>query len=346
MLIKYYLTDVKIEMATIKDVAETAGVCVATVSRVMNNRGSISEKTRKKVLQAMKELDYHPNEMARSLQMRRTHIIGLVLPYLDHPFFSRLAEAVETACHKLGYKLMLCTSGSEAEKEREMVSMLRANKVDGILVCSRIPDASIYAGYDLPVVSIERTIDNVPSVSCDNYRGGMLAAQMLVKSGAKRTALIGNRAEEYLPASLRYQGFREACVELGLAPPVEYMIEVDDLFGDNFKRSMSDFIASHPDVDGFFATGDVLAVRALGEYVNSEVYKNREIRVIGFDGLAISEYLEITTIAQPISQMGEFAVDLLDKRISGKLIAEKSILPVTPIERRTVRGSAPGNSEY
>ena len=324
-------------MATIKDVAEAAGVCVATVSRIMNNRGSISEKTRRKVLQAMKELDYHPNEMARSLQTRRTHIIGLVMPYLDHPFFSRLAESVETACYKLGYKLMLCTSGNQEEKEREMVSMLRANKVDGILVCSRIPDASIYAGYDLPVVSIERTIDDVPSISCDNYRGGVLAAQALMRSGARRCALIGNQAEDYLPASLRYRGFRDECAALGVEPPVEYMIAADDLVGDSFKRGMSGFIEAHPEVDGFFATGDVLAVRALGEYVKSKAYENLEIRAVGFDGLSISEYLDITTVAQPITQMGEFAVDLLSKRINGKLIPEKSILPVSLVERRTTR---------
>jgi len=303
----------------------------------MNNRGSISEKTRKKVLKAMKDLDYHPNEMARSLQTRRTHIIGAIIPYLDHPFFSQLAAAIENACYSMGYKLMICTSGESAEKEREMVSMLRSNKVDGMLVCSRMADASVYGEYELPIVSIERTIDRVPSVSCDNYQGGVIAAQVLARCGSKYPALIGNEVETYLPAYLRFLGFRDECKKLGIEP-VEYMVELDDLFGENFQRTMADFICAHPEIDGLFGTGDILAVRALGEFMTIGK-RLGSFPAIGFDGTDITEYLGVTTIAQPIKQMGEYAIELLIRRIENKQVPEQSILPVALVERRSTLGA-------
>lgn len=155
-------------MATLKDVAAKVGVSVTTVSRVLNNRGAISEKTREKVFQAMKELDYFPNEMARSLSNRNSYLLGLIVPYIYHPFFSLLTDAVELACRREGYKLLLCASGNSAQREKEHFSMLRANNVAGVLVCSRLEDATDYLKADFPLVSIERTIADIPSVSCDN----------------------------------------------------------------------------------------------------------------------------------------------------------------------------------
>ena len=145
-------------MATIIDVAERAGVSVATVSRMMNNPEVVSEKTTKKIHKAMEELRYQPNAVARALQQKKSNIIGLVLPFIDYAFFSSLTDAVEEYCHAHGYKLMLCKSGEHQEREQEMFSILQANKVDGILVCSRFGDASFLKDYEFPVVSIEREI--------------------------------------------------------------------------------------------------------------------------------------------------------------------------------------------
>ena len=134
-------------MATIVDVAEYAGVSVATVSRMMNSPDVVSEKTKKKIHKAMQELHYQPNAMARALQQKKSNIIGLVLPYINYAFFSELTDAVEESCHEHGYKLMLCKSGEHQEREQEMFSILQANKVDGILVCSRFGEGDKF-GYD------------------------------------------------------------------------------------------------------------------------------------------------------------------------------------------------------
>ena len=108
-------------MATLKDVAEKVGVSITTVSRVMNGRGAISRETRDKVFAAMKELNYFPNEMARSLGNKSSHLIGLIVPYIDHAFFGILTAAIEEACYKSGYKLFFCTSGGNPNRERELL---------------------------------------------------------------------------------------------------------------------------------------------------------------------------------------------------------------------------------
>lgn len=323
-------------MVTIKDVAEHAGVSVTTVSRVMNNRGAISEKTRKKVMASIEELDYHPNELARSLLSKHSKLIGVIVPYLDHPFFSRLAESIENACYKNGYKMLLCTSGNRSEKEREMVSMLRANKVDGILLCSRIDDASIYSEYELPMVSIERTIENLPSVSCDNYQGGVLAAQILINGGCNHPLVFGNKTGEYFPARFRYQGFRDECQRCGVEYR-EYLLDEDDLFAESFARNMNVIIDENRTLDGIFATSDVLAARAYMNFLDKGLSTPKDFQLIGFDGIDISDYFNISTIAQPIKQMGEFSLEILLKRISGQIVPNQSILPVLPIKRGSTK---------
>jgi len=323
-------------LATIKDVAKLAGVSVTTVSRILNNRGAISEKTRRKVHKAMEELDYMPNEVARSLLKKRSNLIGVIVPYLDHPFFSRLTEAIENACYCNGYKMLLCTSGNNHDKEREMVSMLRANKVDGILLCSRIEDASIYAEYELPMISIERTVENIPSVCCDNYMGGVLAAQTLIKGGCKHPLLFGNTVVEYMPAKLRHLGFHDECKRQGVES-YEFLLDREDLFAENFHRNLDKLIRKFPDVDGIFATSDVLAVRALKSLQDRGRSAPDDFQIVGFDGIDTSDYFNITTIAQPIKQMGEFSVEMLIKRINGKMIPNQSILPVTLLSRRTTK---------
>lgn len=182
-------------MVTLKDIAERVGVSITTVSRVLNGKGSISQETKDKVFQVMRELNYYPNEMARSLVNKNSHIIGLIVPYIDHPFFSALTAAIEEASSHAGYKLFLCISGGNQERELEQFAALQANNVAGVLVCTRDSHNmdELLNRRNIPLVSIERSIEGVPSVACDNYKGGVLAAQELLASGCKAPLLFGNR---------------------------------------------------------------------------------------------------------------------------------------------------------
>ena len=156
-------------MPTIKDVAERAGVSVTTVSRVLNNRGYISEATRKKVYQAMEELDYQPNEVARSLFRKKSNIIGLIVPTVAHPFFAELTAYLETYAYSRGYKVLICNSQLDASKEQEYIWMLRRNQVDGIIMASHTLEVEEYKKLDLPVVAFDRFISKrIPYVTSDN----------------------------------------------------------------------------------------------------------------------------------------------------------------------------------
>lgn len=328
-------------MPTIKDVARQAGVSVATVSRIMNNRGAISEKTRKKVHKVMKELNYHPNEMARALQTRRSRIIGLVVPLIDYSFFSRLTDAIEEACYARGYKLILCKSNRQKERELEMLAMLQANKVAGILLCSRLGDAGMYAGYELPLVSVDREIEGIPSVTADNHNGGVLAAQALLRAGCRHPLLFGIDIPDYMHMSRRYQGFREACAgqdrectELLVTMDERHETDETDADGSLLADKLLAYLRKRPQTDGIFVTGDMLAAKLLcHERIAASAVAGMPI--VGYDGLDIAGLLKLTTVAQPIAAMGECAVDLLIRKIDGKPVPERSILPVELLERNS-----------
>lgn len=319
-------------MATIKDVAKHANVSIATVSRIINNRGPISNITRQKVYDSMKVLNYQPNEMARALQKQKSNIIGLIVPSIEYSFFSRLIEAIEETCHSNGYKFMLCRSAENEDREIEMVSMLEGNKVDGIILCSRLGDASIYAGKTMPMVSIDRNIEGISTVTSDNYYGGTLAARELYTAGCKRPILFGNKVPEYMTMYFRNVGFFEECKKLGMNP--RYLCASDaSLDEGTIVQSFLKGMDQYQDVDGLFITGDVLAA----QIVCDQEVRNKGIvdsmPVISYDGLEISKLLNITTIAQPIYEMGVCAAEQVIRGIKGKVMNSSSVLPVKLIER-------------
>ncbi|MEX1377245.1 MAG: LacI family DNA-binding transcriptional regulator [Eubacteriales bacterium] len=321
-------------MATIVDVAERAGVSIATVSRIMNNRGPISDKTRKKVYKAMKELDYKPNEIARALQKKKSQIIGLIVPVIDYAFFSRLTDAIEETCQQNGYKLMLCKSGADEAMEKEMVSMLQGNKVDGILLCSRLGDASIYTEFSLPIISIDREIEKIPSVTSDNYNGGMMAAKVLIDAGCKNILLFGGDVPEYMPMHLRNNGFYDECKKNGVEY-IEYTLNSEEDLREEVPADFVDLLKKNPQIDGVFVNGDLIAARLFHVLEKAGIDVLKDLPAVGFDGMEISEIINLTTIEQPIWEIGECAVDLLLKKIEGKMVPERSILPVKLIERKS-----------
>ncbi len=321
-------------MATIIDVAERAGVSVATVSRMMNNPDVVSEKTKKKIHKAMEELHYQPNAMARALQQKKSNIIGLVLPYINYVFFSELTDAVEECCHEHGYKLMLCKSGEHQEREQEMFSILQANKVDGILVCSRFGEADFFKNCEFPVVSMEREIEGITSIMADDYAGGCLAARELLATGSIHPLIIGSEVPEYLPGTDRICGFLQECEKAGVQ--AELCLISNTLMGKKvLEHTFFEYVKKHPEVDGIFCTGDMLAAQLFTglDLRKAEMYQ--KIPVIGYDGFEISGWMGLSTIAQPIAEMGECAVEMLIKKIEGKLAPEKLTLPVRLIRRES-----------
>lgn len=176
-------------VAKLTDVAKLAGVSPTTVSRVINRKGYLSDKTISKVEAAMRELAYKPNNLARSLQGKSAKLIGLIFPNISNVFYAELIGKLEHELFKQGYKTIICNSEHDSDKEREYLEMLEANQVDGIISGSHNLDIEDYNRVTAPIIAFDRNLSpDIPVVSSDNYGGGVLAAQTLVKAGAQTSS--------------------------------------------------------------------------------------------------------------------------------------------------------------
>lgn len=324
-------------MATLKDVAQEAGLTVGTVSRVLNNRGYISNNARKKVEDAMKKLNYHPNEVARSLHKKSTNTIGLIVPHIRHPYFAEMISNLENQAYKKGYKILLCNSQSMQEKEKEYINICTSNKVAGIILCSGSVAVETFGGTDVPVITMERFLDNgTASVECDNRQGGALAAEKLIACGCRHLLHVGNIGTISMPADLRTEGFREVC-EKKKIPFTELFTEETQYNSMRYGEMIENALQKYPETDGLFANSDVIAAQTLQICRKLHISVPEQMKIVGFDDVNIASLTtpQLTTIHQPVKEMAEIAVNLLHDSVSGKLVAKRTVLPVYLVERET-----------
>jgi LacI family sucrose operon transcriptional repressor len=328
--------ELKESMATINDVAERAGVSVTTVSRVLNNRGYISEKMRQRVYRAMEELNYQPNEIARSLLRKQSNLIGLIIPNVAHPFFGEFASSVEYYAYQNGCKLLLCNSQLDPVKERDYIEMMRRHRVDGIIMGSHTLEVEEYRNLNYPIVTLDRKIDDLPYVASDNERGGELAAQLLISKGCRKIAHICGNLKLEMLSNRRTIGFERVARQHN----VEFMTiqtNMDVFDQQEYDRIISRLMAEFPDIDGVFATSDIIAAfvikwcRKFGKQVPGQ------IRIVGYDDVNAATWINpgITTIRQPIREMGRLAVELIRRQMDGETIEKEHLLPVELVERET-----------
>jgi len=322
-------------VVTIKDIAEKAGVSVTTVSRVLNNRGYLSGSLKRRVNEAMKEMNYQPNELARSLSRKKSNIIGLIIPDISHPFFGQLTKHVEYYAYKHGYKLMLCNSLLEKKKEREYIDMLRASQVDGIVMGSHTMSVKEYMSINLPLVTLDRQISkSIPYISSDNYRGGILATKHLVDKGCKKIAYLSGNLRLNLLAKQRYDAF----IEQVSGQDIEYVVRQTDINGfkyTEYAEMIASLFQEHPDIDGVFASSDILALQVVKECRRLGKAIPDQVKIIGYDGIQIGDIELLTTIQQPIKEMGRLAVQHLLQQIAGKEAPLETILPVKLLAKAT-----------
>lgn len=324
-------------MATIKDVAREAGLTVGTVSRVLNNRGYISEKTRNKVYEVMKELGYQPNAVARSLSKQKSDNIGVIVPHIMHPYFAKMISSIERAVAKQNYNLLLYNSKGDVDKQSHYLDMCKGNRVAGILMFSDEinPDRVLELG--IPVISIEREIENsTASVVCDNYEGGKLAAKHLMENGCRNVLMFGGIFSRKKPADDREIGFMEICKEYNIRANVikSYQEDYNDM---DYIKYIEEALQKHREVDGIFASSDLIAAQVIRVVQSMGKEIPGDIKLIGFDDVNLAEltYPSITTIHQPIKEMAELAVDYLIKASNNDLIPKKTILPIHLVIRES-----------
>ncbi len=311
----------------LEDVAKLAGVSPTTVSRVLNNRGYISEQTKKKVEDAIKELDYYPNDVARSLFKKRTNFIGLILPTVSNPFFGELAVYIENICSSLGFKIILCNSNGQLEKEKAYATMLIRHQVDGVIVCSYNRGIDTYKFPKLPIVAIDHYLaPTIPVVGSDNYAGGKLAVQHLIDRGCKSIIHINGPLELETPAQFRRKAYEDL-----VENPITYEI-TKALDHEDSIAIMRRIFMEHPETDGIFASDDMIAASCLRIAKELGIHVPNQLKVVGYDGTTTVMHLlpQLTTIRQPIEEIAKTAVkklmDMIDNsEFSG---AYETTLPV------------------
>lgn len=307
-------------MPSIKDVAKLAGVGVGTVSRVINNI-DVRPENREKVLAAIKELNYIPNEVARNFKMQKSKMVALLLPSIYNPFFSELAYYIEDELDNNGYKLLLCNSGGKPEKEIYYFDMLRQNKVAGIIGIT-YNDVEDNITTDIPLISIDRQFqEGTVCVTSDNFNGGRVALRELVKAGVKKPAYIGSVTSIEVDTMQRKEGFIHEAKALNV-PYVIY--EQPDPIEDEHSFLKS-FIEQHRDIDGVFTITDMLAAKYIWEVKKLGIRVPEDVKVIGYDGIQDHRYFHpiLSTIRQPVEDMARTAVKLLLQKIEGQAIDQQ-----------------------
>ncbi|WEV61060.1 LacI family DNA-binding transcriptional regulator [Streptococcaceae bacterium ESL0729] len=306
-------------MAKLTDVAKLAGVSPTTVSRVINKYGSLSQKTIDKVHKAMEELNYQPNNLARSLQGKKTMLIGLIIPSIRNPFYAELIEELEIKLFNLGYKVIICNSQSNPAKEKTYLQMLAANQVDGIISSSHNLGIEEYERIDLPIVSFDRLLSpKIATVSSNNQAGGQLAAQSLIERGAKSLGLISGASSSGSPTDLRSQAFIQLANQRGI--PVKHLELDPEVILDIKKSRIKNFIEDN-DFEGIFCTDDITAILAM-EFT--------DVNIIGYDGTKLIQalYPKLSTIVQPISELADALITALLNKINKKEFDLEIVLPI------------------
>jgi LacI family transcriptional regulator len=309
-------------MTTIKDVALEAKVSVATVSRVLNNSGYVSEDTRKRVLKAITKLDYKPNEVARILFKKQSRTVALIVPDIKNPFFPEIARAIEDVLSNKKYTLILCNSDEQEEKEKMYLDLMKQKYVDGIIIVTSTLTPKHIVKNGIPMVALDRPIDDtIPSVSVDNYEGAKQAVRHLKSIGCKKIAHIRG-PRNVINADERFRGYLD---EVRKEPWFKEDYIVDGNF--NIIQTVEvtkKLLRKHPDIDGIFAGNDYMAVGVMKAAAQMGIKIPEELSVIGFDGIELCQLTnpEITTMSQPIYDLGSQAAKLLLDMIEGNAVTK------------------------
>jgi LacI family transcriptional regulator len=307
-----------------KDIARDLGVSLMTVSKALRGHSDISEATRKRVAKRAQELDYQPNWVARSLVMRRTHIIGLVIPDLMHSFFAEIAKGISRKLEPLGYQIVIANTEESPEAEQRQVEALLARNVDGLIVASahttgRVDQFRNFRKRRIPYVLIDRLPPGLDAhfIGVKDEEIGMLATTHLYEQGCRRIAHL--RGPELVTGTGRLRGYRRALARLGLPARPDYVVggQYEDTTG---YEAMRRLLALDPPPDGVFCYNDPVAAGAIKAVLEAGLRVPEDVAIVGAGNVHYSDLLRValSTVDQSSLEIGTRAADLLIRAIESK----------------------------
>ncbi len=310
-------------MATMKEVAQRAGVSVTSVSHVLNGTRFVSEDARQRIESAIRELAYVPSAVARSLKHNVTHTVGMMIPNSSNPYFAEVLRCIEDRCFGEGYNVILCNSDDDPHKQGIYLRVLAERRIDGLIVVSSGEDAALpelLAELSIPLVLVDREVDQV---NCDlvevaHMQGGYLATRHLLSQGHRQIACIGGR-EDLAPSRERIAGWRLAMGEGG-TPPSDHLLLRGDFTSRGGYEAMHALLRQPKRPSAVFVCNDLMAIGAMCAAYEAGLRVPDDLSVIGFDDIELASFASppLTTVAQPKQSIGALAVDMLLERIRGK----------------------------
>jgi LacI family transcriptional regulator len=332
---------------TMKRIAGELGVSITTVSKVLNNRADISEATRSRVLAKVEELGYRRNAVARSLSLRRSHTLGIVIPDLMHSFFVEIIAGIEPVASVRGYGLLLCSSSEDPGKEQSELEMLRSRQVDGIVLASAHGSGTTEMLRQLTkqgtaLVMIDR--DDHPSVKChrvltDDEQVGQLATSHLLDLGRRAIAHIGGPA--IVHAKRRERGWREALRARGVKPSEDWIVRGGFMESEGYS-AMKRLLTVRPKIDAVFAANDPSAIGAMKAIWEAGLRVPEDVAVVGVGDIALGDLLRVplTTVGWSRKDQGRHAAELLLNGLDDDQTSEPQRIIIPP--RLIVRASSGG----
>lgn len=317
-------------MANMTDVAKLANVSTATVSRVIQNPEAVKEKTRIKVLQAIEELNYQPNILARYFRRTETKTILVVVPSIVNNVFPQMIAGIDLIASQYGYKVLLGNTYQDPEKAYSYIEELKQKQVDGMILLTTRLDKDVITDIAerYPVVLTSDFIEglNVPTVAIDNISSSREAVEHLLQLGHSRIGMITGPLNSLLSRD-RLKGYRQALLanEIGIEG---VLIQEGDHTYESGYNQMNKFLALEDPPTAIFAANDSMAMGAIKAVKDQNMKVPEDVAVVGFDNIQFSKIFEpaLTTIAQPLMEMGKRSMELLLKQIKGESLMKKQIV--------------------
>ncbi|MCE7791413.1 catabolite control protein A [Salipaludibacillus sp. CUR1] len=325
---------------TIYDVAREAGVSMATVSRVVNGNPNVKPTTRKKVLEAIERLGYRPNAVARGLASKRTTTVGVIIPDISSTFFSELARGIEDIATMYKYNIILCNSDQNKEKEIHLINTLLEKQVDGIVFMGgeiTKEHEETFKNSPVPIV-LSATIDDqkeFPSVNIDYKQAAYDAVAALTGQGHKKIAMLSGTLEDPINGYMKFAGYKKALQDAGLDLNEDLVI-IGDYTYDSGLEAMESLLKLDEKPTAIFASTDEMALGVIHGAQDAGFKVPDDFEIIGFDNTRLATMVRptLTTVVQPMYDIGAVSMRLLTKYMNEEEVTDKVVLLPHRVEYR------------
>jgi LacI family transcriptional regulator len=332
-------------MISIKDIARQLGVSPSTVSRVANGKNYVNPKKREQILKVIEETGYVPNKAARAMVMKRSFTVGIVLPYTFNMFQRQLFAIIERHLESFGYHTLFFFLQFDSASEKECLARLKSEKLDGVILLQEIRDQLFYDSLSqlrLPVVASTFSFSDVPSIHVDEIRAAMDAVNHLISLGHRRINMISGSNTMF--GKLRVEGYYQALNAAGIERDPSRVLIAPFYTAESGMYCMRELLLKNRDFSAIYAANDDLAIGVIRILTDKGIRVPEDVAVIGFDDIEIADYMvpRLTTIRQPLDDMGQQTALILHRAITGQGTARQEL--VLP-HKLIVRESTARNSE-